>query len=201
MTWTEVARKMKRTTLGHVGNVGFAPAQTPAERTTLPRVKEAGYGYAEALRLAPDLVRPHALSAPGAKEVIDLKASTAPVALAAPPVTLGLEHAAQCARIAEDNKARDIVVLDMRGVTPWYDFLVLATAASRRQLHAIAEEVDAYLASEGEKRLGIEGYQSCKWIVQDYGDLVLHLFDPPSREFYNLDELWADAKRIDWRRY
>lgn len=192
---------MKRTTLGHVGNVGFAPAQTPAERTTLPRVKEAGYGYAEALRLAPDLVRPHALSAPGAKEVIDLKASTAPVALAAPPVTLGLEHAAQCARIAEDNKARDIVVLDMRGVTPWYDFLVLATAASRRQLHAIAEEVDAYLASEGEKRLGIEGYQSCKWIVQDYGDLVLHLFDPPSREFYNLDELWADAKRIDWRRY
>jgi ribosome-associated protein len=192
---------MKRTILGHVGNVGVAPAQTPAEWTTPPRVKEAGYGYAEALRLAPDLVRPHALSAPGAKEVIDLKASTAPVALAAPPVTLGLEHAAQCARIAEDNKARDIVVLDMRGVTPWYDFLVLATAASRRQLHAIAEEVDAYLASEGEKRLGIEGYQSCKWIVQDYGDLVLHLFDPPSREFYNLDELWADAKRIDWRRY
>ena len=111
-----------------------------------------------------------------------------------------LERAFRCAQVAADNKARDVLVLDMRGITPLYDFFVIATAASRRQIHTIAEEIDSVLTSQGEKRLGIEGYESSKWVVQDYGDLVVHLFDPETRAFYELEELWLDAPRLDWER-
>jgi ribosome-associated protein len=109
-----------------------------------------------------------------------------------------MERALLCARVAEENKARDIRVLDMRAITPMYDFFVIATGTGRRQLHAIVEEVDAALRAEGEKRLSIEGYESSKWIVQDYGDVVVHVFDPASRDYYDLDQLWADAPRLDW---
>jgi ribosome-associated protein len=102
--------------------------------------------------------------------------------------------------VAADNKGRDVVVLDMRGVTPIYDFFVLATGASRRQMHAIAEEVDAALRAEGDTRLGIEGYDASRWIVQDYGDVVVHVFDAEAREYYALEDLWADAKKVDWER-
>jgi ribosome-associated protein len=112
-----------------------------------------------------------------------------------------LERAALCARVAADHKGRDILVLDMRAVTPLYDFFVLATGGSRRQLHTMAEEIDAALRAEGDKRLGIEGYEASKWIVQDYGDIVVHLFDPDSRGYYSLEELYADAPRIDWERH
>jgi ribosome-associated protein len=110
------------------------------------------------------------------------------------------ERAFLCARVAADNKARDVLVLDMRGVTQLYDFFVLATGSSRRQIHSIAEEIDAALHAEGESRLGIEGYDSSKWVVQDYGDVVVHVFDPEARAYYELEELWADAPHLDWER-
>jgi len=111
---------------------------------------------------------------------------------------VAVQHALLCARVAQDNKARNIVVLDMRGITPLYDFFILATGASRRQIHTLAEEIDAQMAAEGESRTGIEGYDSGRWVVQDYGDIVVHLFDQEMRGYYALEELWADAKRIDW---
>jgi len=104
------------------------------------------------------------------------------------------------ARTALDNKARDIVVLDMRDLTPLYDFFVIVTGTSRRQIHTLAEEIDAALRSEGDWRMGIEGYEASKWVVQDYGDVLVHVFDPDTRGYYNLEELWADAKRVDWER-
>lgn len=111
-----------------------------------------------------------------------------------------LERAALCARVGEDNKAKNIVVLDMRGITPIYDFFVLLTGSSRRQIHTLAEEIDAALRAEGEKRLGIEGYEASRWVAQDYGDILVHVFDPETREYYALEELWADAPRVDWKR-
>jgi ribosome-associated protein len=113
---------------------------------------------------------------------------------------LTLEQAIQCARIGEDNKAKDILILDLRGITPIFDFFVLMTGASRRQIHTLAEEVDAYLKSQDEKRLSIQGYQASRWVVQDYGDIVVHVFDQESRVYYALEDLWADAKQVDWRR-
>ncbi|MCE9530747.1 MAG: ribosome silencing factor [Planctomycetes bacterium] len=109
-------------------------------------------------------------------------------------------RACLCARTAQDNKARDIVVLDMRAITPLFDFFVIATGTSRRQIHALAEGIDAALREEGDTREGIEGYEASKWIVQDYGDILVHIFDPDTRQYYTLEELWADAKRVDWER-
>jgi ribosome-associated protein len=113
---------------------------------------------------------------------------------------VAVQHALLCARVAQDNKAKNIVVLDMREITPLYDFFVLATGQSRRQIHNIAEEVDAQMSAEGEVRLGIEGYDAGRWVVQDYGDIVVHLFDQDTRGYYALDDLWADARQIDWER-
>ena len=115
-----------------------------------------------------------------------------------PRAEVAVQHALQCARVAQDNKARDIVVLDMREITPLYDFFVLATGTSRRQIHTLAEEIDAALHAEGDRRLGIEGYEASRWVVQDYGDVVVHVFAPDAREYYALEDLWADAPKVDW---
>ena len=125
---------------------------------------------------------------------------TTPTTSPARTLSSALHRACLAARIAADNKARDILVLDMRPCTPLFDFFVIATGASRRQVHAITEEVDAGLRAEGDTRLGIEGYEASKWVVQDYGDVVVHVFDPDTRDYYKLDELWADARRVDWER-
>jgi ribosome-associated protein len=111
-----------------------------------------------------------------------------------------LERACLAARVAADNKAKDILVLDLRGITPLYDFFVLASGASRRQVHTISEEIDAALHEQGDERLSLEGYQASKWVVQDYGDVMVHVFDPAAREYYALEDLWADAPRVDWER-
>jgi ribosome-associated protein len=112
-----------------------------------------------------------------------------------------LERACLCARVASENKAREVVVLDLRDITPLYDFFVLATGSSRRQIHTITEEIDDALRQRGDLRLSVEGYESSKWVVQDYGDIVVHVFTPETREYYCLEDLWADAPRIDWERY
>ena len=115
-----------------------------------------------------------------------------------PSLSSALHRACLSARTASDNKARDIVVMEMRSLTPLFDYFVLATGTSRRHVHTLAEEVDATLRSEGDHRQGIEGYDPGKWIIQDYGDILIHVFDPDTRAYYNLEELWADAKKIDW---
>lgn len=121
--------------------------------------------------------------------------------LPTPALSSARHRACLAARIAADNKGRDILVLDMRPCTPLFDFFVIATGTSRRQIHTLAEEIDAGLRAEGDERMGIEGYEASKWVVQDYGDVVVHVFDPEARGYYNLDDLWADAPRVDWERY
>ncbi len=113
---------------------------------------------------------------------------------------VALEHACLCARIAADNQGRDVLVLDLRGQTPLYDYFVIATGNSRRQVHTITEEIDAAMRAQGERRLSIEGYEASTWVVQDYGDIVVHLFSPEARQYYHLEEFWDDATRIDWER-
>lgn len=110
----------------------------------------------------------------------------------------GLELALAAARTAADNRGQNIVVLDMREQTPLFDYFVIATGASRRQLHAISEEVDRVLEKEmGDRRLSISGYEDSRWIVLDYGDVVVHLFDEETRGYYDLEGLWAGAQRVD----
>jgi ribosome-associated protein len=103
------------------------------------------------------------------------------------------------AQTAADNRGQDIVVLDVRERTSLFDFFVIASGTSRRQLHAMSDEIDDSLQEDlGDRRLGIEGYDESRWIVLDYGSVVIHLFDEGARSYYRLEDLWADAKRVDW---
>jgi ribosome-associated protein len=164
---------------------------TGQEVTNGTTIREAGC----ATRRAPlDLPGPFLTAEGGPLNVATLKHE--PTARSA----VALDLAVQCAHVAEDNKARDIVLLDMREITPLYDFLLLCTGSSRRQIHTLAEEIDATLRAAGEQRTSIEGYEASKWIVQDYGDLIVHVFDAETREYYGLEDLWADAGRVDWAR-
>jgi len=117
---------------------------------------------------------------------------------AKPKLPTALERARLAAKVARDNKGRDIVILDMRKITPIYDYFVLSTGNSRRQIRTIAEETDRELNAVGDRRLGIEGYVASRWILQDYGDIVVHVFEPGARSFYELEELWTEAPRVDW---
>jgi ribosome-associated protein len=102
------------------------------------------------------------------------------------------------ARTAHENKGQNIVVLDMRDQTPIFDYFVIVTGSSRRQLHAISEEIDHVLEKDfKDRRLSIEGYEDSHWILLDYGDIVVHLFDEPTRAYYDLEGLWGQARRID----
>lgn len=108
-----------------------------------------------------------------------------------------LERARAAARVADLNRGRDIAIIDLRELTPVFDYFVLVTGSSRRQLHAISEEIDQVLEKEfGDKRLGIEGYAESRWILLDFGDVVVHMFDEETRSYYDLEHLWAGAKRV-----
>jgi len=108
-----------------------------------------------------------------------------------------LQLALAAARTAADNRGQDIVVLDMRPLTPVFDYFVLITGSSRRQLHAISEEIDHALEDDlGDQRMGIEGYNESRWILLDYGSVVIHLFDAETRKFYALEDLWGTAQRV-----
>jgi ribosome-associated protein len=109
-----------------------------------------------------------------------------------------LQLALGAARTAFDHNGKDIVVLDMRRMTTEFDFFVLVTGNSRRQLHAISEEIDRALEVDmSDARMGIEGYNESRWILLDYGSVVIHLFDEETRQYYALEDLWGEATRVD----
>ena len=113
-----------------------------------------------------------------------------------------LANATAAANIADQLRGQNIVVLDLTRVTSIVDFFVIVTATSQRQMHAIADEVNRKLKREdGNRRISIEGYRTeGNWILTDYGDVVLHVFTPEGRLLYNLEQLWADAPRIEWQK-
>lgn len=107
------------------------------------------------------------------------------------------ELAVAAARSALANRASDVIVLDVCEQTALFDYFVIATGTSRRQLHAISEEIDDVLQKGlGDVRLGIEGYEDSRWIVLDYGSVVIHLFDEEARSYYDLESLWADGRIV-----
>ena len=111
-----------------------------------------------------------------------------------------LELALAAARTAADNRGQQIQILDLREITPIFDYFVIVTGTSRRQLHAISEEIDHTLEDEmNDRRDGIEGYNDSRWILLDYGSVVIHLFDQETRSYYDLENLWADAPKVDLR--
>lgn len=111
----------------------------------------------------------------------------------------GLADACLCAQIAEDFKGKETVVLDLTEITPIVDYFVITTGTSPRQLRSLAEEVRQVMKSRGNRPMGEEGDERSSWILQDYGDVVLHAFLSEARGLYDLEHLWADAPRVDWK--
>lgn len=108
-----------------------------------------------------------------------------------------LKLARAAARTAEENRGRDVVVLDMRNLTPLFDYFVLATGTSGRQLRTMSEDIDHALEDElGDRRLSVEGFRESRWILLDYGSVVIHLFDEETRDYYALEQLWSGATRV-----
>jgi ribosome-associated protein len=121
-----------------------------------------------------------------------------PAALARAERSLILAKAA--AQAAADNRGQDVVVLDLREQTPIFDYFVLATGSSQRQLRAMADAVDDVLQKDFDQlRLSRDGYDGSTWIVLDFGAVVVHFFDTTSREFYRLEDLWGGAVPIPWK--
>ena len=101
--------------------------------------------------------------------------------------------AQQIAKVLSDKKAQDIVILNVGHLTVITDYMVIATGRSVLQTRALAEEVDDKMAQLGIPLRSREGLQEGRWIVLDYGTVLVHIFHPDDREHYNLERLWADG--------
>lgn len=108
------------------------------------------------------------------------------------------EFALAAAKVAEGRHCRDIVVLDLRGLSPATDYFVIATGTSERQMRTVADEVSEAGREQGFRRFGRAGYEQARWILLDFVDVVVHLFDQEYRGYYDLDLLWGDAERIQY---
>jgi len=104
--------------------------------------------------------------------------------------------AVAAAQAALEKKAEDVVVLDLRGVSGYTDFLVIGSGSSDRQLEAIADGVEKELTTHGHRVIGSEGQRGGRWVLLDFGDVVVHVFHAEERTHYDLEGLWADAPRI-----
>jgi ribosome-associated protein len=121
-------------------------------------------------------------------------AASKPAAARRPRLPKPIDIAVQAAL---GRKATDVVVLDLRKSDAFTDFFVIATGATARQVHAIADAVEMALKAEHIRPSNVEGYQRAEWVLLDYFDFVVHVFSPSARSFYALDRLWGTAKRIE----
>jgi ribosome-associated protein len=100
-------------------------------------------------------------------------------------------------RAAEDKKAVDLIVLDLRKAAGFTDFFVICSGNNTRQVRAIADSVMEALAADGAKPAHVEGYDRSEWVLLDYFDFIVHVFAPETRVFYGLERLWGSAERIE----
>jgi len=100
------------------------------------------------------------------------------------------------ANAAIDKRARDIVILCLKGLTAFTDYFFICTGDNTPQIKAIVEHIEGQLKNHRERPLGIEGLTQGRWVLMDYNDVLVHVFDEETRMFYNLEKLWIDAPRI-----
>ena len=99
---------------------------------------------------------------------------------------------------ASEKKAFHIVAIDLREIASFTEFFVIVSGANQRQVQAISDEIGEQLKKQLNSRvIRIEGYSSGEWVLLDYGDFIVHIFEQKAREFYDLERLWRDAKRVE----
>ncbi len=104
--------------------------------------------------------------------------------------------ALDAARVAAGRHCSDIVVLDLKGKSPATDYFVIATGTSDRQMRAVADEICEAAKEQSQARFGRAGYEQARWILLDFVDVVIHIFDSEYRDYYDLELLWGDAKKL-----
>ena len=102
------------------------------------------------------------------------------------------------AQVAEGLHCSNVVVLDLRGKSPATDYFVIATGTSDRQMRTVADEISQSAREQGLQRFGRAGYEQARWILLDFIDVIIHIFDSEYRDYYDLELLWGDAERIDY---
>ena len=108
----------------------------------------------------------------------------------------GIETARRAVEIASEKQASNIVLLDVRGICTFSDFFVICSGDNERQIRTIYEDIAQSLKQEGSITHHNEGMLDSGWLLLDYGDVIVHIFAAPEREYYCLDELWSDAKPV-----
>lgn len=115
------------------------------------------------------------------------------------PVAPDAARVAELAALAADEKkAREVVILDVATLSPVTDFFVICHGGSGPQVKAIADNVEKKLTEQGFTKHHSEGYANARWILLDFGDVLVHVFHEQDRDFYNLERLWADARLVRW---
>lgn len=126
---------------------------------------------------------------PDGAEITEIK--TTPFAELDDVVKLAVES-------ASDKKAFRLVALDLREIASFTEFFVICSGANARQVQAIADEINERLKKDLNARpVRIEGYRGAEWVLLDYGDFVVHIFEKDAREFYDLERLWRDARKVE----
>ncbi len=106
------------------------------------------------------------------------------------------EFALAAAQLAAERRCSNIVVLDLKGKSPATDYFVIATGTSDRQMRTVADEICEAAKGKGLQRFGRAGYEQARWILLDFIDVVIHIFDSEYRDYYDLELLWGDAERL-----
>ncbi len=99
-------------------------------------------------------------------------------------------------RAASDKKAQEMVVLDLRDIANFTDYFLITSGTNPHQVQAIADEIVEQLKKQGTRAARVEGYNTAEWVLVDYGDFILHVFEDKARRFYDLERLWRDAVRV-----
>lgn len=107
-----------------------------------------------------------------------------------------IEQARIAVKAMEDKKAEDIKIIQISDLSPIADYFIIATGDNVRQVHAISNSIEEELGKNGIVPKQIEGYQNANWVLMDYGDIIIHVFDKENRLFYNLERIWKDGTEI-----
>jgi ribosome-associated protein len=112
--------------------------------------------------------------------------------------TSTLDMAIICAQLADEKKAEEIVIMDMRELSVVTDFFVVCTVQSKPQMKALMSALSVMMRNSAKRKFGVEGLDGASWVLCDYGDVIVHIFSPTARKYYDLEILWGDAPKIDW---